>query len=100
MTGKAINKIKEIATKTIPEGGEAYLYGSRARGTAHRHSDWDILILLDKDRLEQLSLRPTGLRPARRNQPHHVHQKRMGFVPHHTFLRKRNTRGDTNSLMP
>ena len=53
MTGKAINKIKEIAIKTIPEGGEAYLYGSRARGTAHRHSDWDILILLDKDRLEQ-----------------------------------------------
>lgn len=28
-----------------------YLYGSRARGTAKLDSDWDLLILLNKDRI-------------------------------------------------
>lgn len=27
-----------------------WLYGSRARGTAHAESDWDLLILLDKNK--------------------------------------------------
>ena len=29
------------------------LYGSRARGTAHSKSDWDILLILNKDSLSQ-----------------------------------------------
>ena len=29
----------------------ALLFGSQARGDAHQDSDWDILIVLDKDRL-------------------------------------------------
>ena len=37
----------------MPQGGHAILYGSRARGDAHKKSDWDILILLNKDHLEQ-----------------------------------------------
>ena len=50
---KTILKIKDIAKSTIPSGSKAILYGSRARGDAHNDSDWDILILLDKDKLEQ-----------------------------------------------
>ena len=49
----ALSKIRQIAASAIPEGGKAILYGSRARGDAHNNSDWDILILLDKDMLEQ-----------------------------------------------
>lgn len=48
-----LSRIKEIARLTIPNGGKAFLYGSRARGDAGLHSDWDILILLDKDVLDQ-----------------------------------------------
>ena len=49
----ALSKIRQTAASAIPEGGKAILYGSRARGDAHKNSDWDILILLDKDMLEQ-----------------------------------------------
>ena len=48
-----IDKIKDIARSTVPDGSEAILYGSRARGDARSDSDWDILILLNKDRLTQ-----------------------------------------------
>jgi len=30
---------------------ELFLYGSRARGTAKRSSDWDLLLLLNSDKL-------------------------------------------------
>lgn len=48
-----LSRIKEIARSSVPTGGKAILYGSRARGDASQHSDWDILILLDKDSLDQ-----------------------------------------------
>ena len=47
--------IKQIIRKKIFElapNAKAILYGSRARGTAGPESDWDILILLDKERIE------------------------------------------------
>lgn len=52
-TRAALTRIKQTATSTIPKGGKAILYGSRARDDARKDSDWDILILLDKDTLDQ-----------------------------------------------
>ena len=49
----ALTRTKQIAHSSVPDGGKAILHGSRTRGDASQHSDWDILILLDKDALEQ-----------------------------------------------
>ncbi len=45
-----LKKIKEIVQEKEPSA-KIYLYGSRSRGTARPDSDWDILILLDKDKI-------------------------------------------------
>lgn len=37
--------------RSIAPGAKAMLFGSRARGDAREDSDWDILILIDKDRV-------------------------------------------------
>lgn len=49
---KIIQMIRETGRKVVPPGGQVWLYGSRARGDAHEVSDWDILILLNKPKLE------------------------------------------------
>jgi len=43
-----IANIKCLGSRVIPQGGQLWLYGSRARGDFHEGSDWDLLILLDK----------------------------------------------------
>ena len=43
---KVKKKIKEVVFDTAPDA-ELYLYGSKARGDSVKHSDWDILILLN-----------------------------------------------------
>ena len=43
---KIKKKIKDVVYKTAPDA-ELYLYGSKARGDSDKHSDWDILILLN-----------------------------------------------------
>ena len=48
---EVLRRIREVAHRSVPNGGRAILYGSRARGDAHPGSDWDVLILLDKPRL-------------------------------------------------
>ena len=47
-----ISSIKEIAGKTLPANSSLLLYGSRARGDNRPDSDWDLLILLDKPKLD------------------------------------------------
>lgn len=47
-----ITKIRDVANISMPRGGRMLLFGSQARGDAHEESDWDILILLDKSRIE------------------------------------------------
>ena len=45
-------RMRKLSIEIIPPGGSVWLYGSRARGTAHEDSDWDLLILLDKDSVD------------------------------------------------
>lgn len=49
---KILNQIKKIVAEQDPRA-KMYLYGSRSRGTAKRNSDWDLLILLNKDTISQ-----------------------------------------------
>ncbi|MBQ9286242.1 MAG: nucleotidyltransferase domain-containing protein [Bacteroidaceae bacterium] len=49
---QVIDNIKQVAAKVLPRGSSLYLYGSRARGDHHKDSDWDLLLLLDKARLD------------------------------------------------
>lgn len=36
---------------SVAPGAKAFLFGSRARGTARSDSDWDVLVLLDKQNI-------------------------------------------------
>jgi len=48
-----VQNIKKKILEVNPDA-EIYLYGSRARGDIHEESDWDILILLNKDKVSRL----------------------------------------------
>ena len=50
---KVFSSLKKIAKTNLPAGAQVLLYGSRARGDADETSDWDVLIILDKDKLEK-----------------------------------------------
>ena len=56
MTNKnryVLNQIRQVAKDTAPQGSMVLLFGSRARGQARKDSDWDILIVLPKNQLQQ-----------------------------------------------
>ena len=48
---QVIERIKELGQHILPEGASLWLYGSRARGDARPDSDYDLLILLDKENI-------------------------------------------------
>ena len=45
-----LTAIRNCLAKNMPPHGKAILFGSQARGTARTDSDWDILVILDKER--------------------------------------------------
>lgn len=51
-TDNTLRSIRDTLHAVLPSRGSAILYGSRARGDARPNSDWDVLILIDKDKLE------------------------------------------------
>ena len=48
-----LERIKHLAHSVVPDNGQVILFGSRARGSANNHSDWDILIILDTKNISQ-----------------------------------------------
>lgn len=47
-----IQKVKNRILENNPDA-EIFLYGSRARGDVHEESDWDLLILLNRDNVSR-----------------------------------------------
>ena len=46
-----IEMLRDFASKTMEPGSKVWLYGSRARGDNGPDSDWDLLVLLDRDKV-------------------------------------------------
>ena len=53
---QVLNNIRRVARTTLPPNSKLLLYGSRARGDARPDSDWDLLILLDKDKITSIDI--------------------------------------------
>ena len=43
-------QIKHLGQEVLPQGSSLLLYGSRARGDNRPDSDWDLIVLVDKDK--------------------------------------------------
>lgn len=45
-----IQRIQTMGQQILPAGSNLWLYGSRARGDFRADSDWDLLVLVDKEK--------------------------------------------------
>ena len=50
-TTKVVELIRSTIRETAPTA-QIILYGSRARGDAHKNSDWDVLVIIDKPKTD------------------------------------------------
>jgi len=50
---KIINLASSLRDNNMPEGSHILLYGSRARGDWNEDSDWDLLLLFNKAKIEE-----------------------------------------------
>lgn len=48
-----MNSLQETAHAMASDKVKVQLFGSRARGDAKPDSDWDVLVLVDKDKMEE-----------------------------------------------
>lgn len=53
MAANITDRIKDTARAIMPANAKVILFGSRARGDWHNESDWDVLVLLDKDHISE-----------------------------------------------
>lgn len=53
MDSTILSDIKATAQRVIPSNAHVILFGSQARGDFHKGSDWDLLILIDKPKIEE-----------------------------------------------
>ncbi len=44
-----IRNIKDLLEKIMPKDASVFIFGSQARGTYSHQSDWDLLILLNRE---------------------------------------------------
>ena len=44
-----IQRIRTMGQQILPKGSRLWLYGSRARGDYRQDSDWDLIVLVDKE---------------------------------------------------
>ena len=49
---RIFQSIQQLKGKTLPKDGRLILFGSQARGDVSVESDWDLLMLLNKPRIE------------------------------------------------
>ena len=93
MKPEVLQAIKTTLKQVLPQGAQAFLYGSRVRGDARADSDWDVLILLDKQKIQpsdydnvSYSVGRTGLVVERMHQPRALYGERLVEIPLHAVL--------------
>ncbi|WP_418867682.1 nucleotidyltransferase domain-containing protein [Segatella hominis] len=50
---EVLNAIRLKAESIMPKDAKVFLFGSRARRDAKADSDWDLLVLLNKDKIDE-----------------------------------------------